>query len=109
MEHTPEPENTKKTILVVDDETSVLSFVSGFLVTSNYNVLTANNGTDALQQSKDCKSETHLLLPDFQMPGISGIDLATHISLERPDIKVLLMSGFTQGMPCSQRRMAFSS
>jgi two-component system cell cycle sensor histidine kinase/response regulator CckA len=42
--------------------------------------------------------EIHLLLADFQMPGMTGIELATKITAQRPEIKVLLMSGFTGGM-----------
>src|SRR5205814_3039878 len=54
-----------------------------------YNVLSANTGADALQQSKDSKSEIHVLLSDFQMPGMT---------VQRPKIKVLLMSGYPAGM-----------
>jgi two-component system sensor histidine kinase EvgS len=61
-------------------------------------VLTATSGEEALQQSIDFKNEIHLLLSDFQMKGITGIDLATQITAQRPKIKVLLMSGYTAGM-----------
>ena len=98
MEQTPGPEDLQKTILVVDDDADVRSFVARLLVNCNYNVLSASCGKEALQQSRDCKHEIHLLLSDFQMPVMSGIDLATALSLERPEIKVLLMSGFTEGM-----------
>ena len=64
----------------------------------NYDILTAGSGEKALQQSKDFKSEIHLLLSDLQMEGITGIELATQITVQRPKIKVLLMSGFTGGM-----------
>jgi two-component system cell cycle sensor histidine kinase/response regulator CckA len=86
-----------KTILVVDDSPDVLDAVSGYLGRL-YNVLKAPNGVGALRQSKDFKAEIHLLLSDFQMPGITGVELATRITLQRPNIKVLLMSGFTGGM-----------
>src|SRR6266481_103065 len=79
MERTPALQNTQKTILVVDDEPTVLAFVSEFLG-SNYNVLTAANGTEALQQSKDFEDEIHLLLSDFRLPGVTGVDLATEIA-----------------------------
>jgi DNA-binding NtrC family response regulator len=46
----------------------------------------------------DCCGEIHLLLSDFQMPGMSGIELATQMSVDRPQLKVLMMSGFTEGM-----------
>ena len=98
MEQAPAPQNAQRTIFVVDDDAEILKFVSGLLVNSNYNVLTASSGAEALQQSKDFKPAIHLLLSDFQMPGMSGIELATAMSVDRPQLKVLMMSGFTGGM-----------
>ena len=88
----------QKTILVVDDDPSILRSVSVLLRDDNYNVLTSSSGRDALKQSKDYKRQIHLLLSDFQMPGLSGVDLATQMTLKRPNLKVLLMSGFPKGM-----------
>ncbi len=88
----------EKTILVVDDDANILATVKALLANREYNVHTATNGTEALQQSRDYPGEIHLLLSDFQMPGMSGIDLASAMTLERPDLKVLLMSGFDGGM-----------
>jgi len=98
MEQPAVTEDAQKTILVVDDDESVLSFVSGLLARRNYSVITAKSGAEALQQSRCYKSDIHLLLADFQMPEMSGLDLSTQVSLERPHIKVLLMSGYTNGM-----------
>ena len=83
---------------MVDDDPAILKFVSGILVDADYHVLTASSGAAALQQSKDYKGEIHLLLSDFQMPTMSGIELATQMSVDRPALKVLMMSGFTGGM-----------
>jgi two-component system cell cycle sensor histidine kinase/response regulator CckA len=88
----------EKTILVVDDDPHILAVVTALLASGEYNVLTAASGSTGLQQSRDYPGEIHLLLSDFQMPGMSGIDLATAITLERPDVKVLLMSAFDGGM-----------
>jgi DNA-binding NtrC family response regulator len=96
MAETPVLHN-KKTILVVDDDAIILRFVAECLAV-NYDVLTAANGEQALQQSIDFKDEIHLLLSDLQMTGMTGIDLATQISAQRPQLKVLLMSGFSGGM-----------
>jgi len=86
-----------KTILVVDRDPKNLSFVAGFL-DGKYDVLTANSSPNALLQSKNFKSEIYLLLADLQMAGISGIELATQITVQRPAIKVLLMSDIEGGM-----------
>jgi CheY-like chemotaxis protein len=90
-------ENAGRTVLVVDDDPTVLSFVSGFLGTE-FKIILANNGPEAVQRAHEFKEEIHLLLSDFSMPGMTGIEVATLITAERPQIKVLLMSGFTGGM-----------
>ncbi len=91
-------ESHQRTILVVDDDPAILKYVSGFLVDVDYHVLTASSGQAALRQSRDYKGQIDLLLSDFQMPVMSGIELATQMSIERPQLKVLMMSGFTGGM-----------
>ena len=96
MEKTPVLRD-KKTILIVDDDATILDFVAECLA-ANYDVLTARSGEEALQKSNDFKPEIDLLLSDLQMPGITGIDLASRITVRRPKLKVLLMSGFTGGM-----------
>jgi len=98
MEQPIGDQHNQRTILVVDDDPGILKFVSRLLAGGGYRILTASSGTAALQQSKDYKGEIHLLLSDFQMPRMSGIELATQMSVERPQLKVLMMSGFTGGM-----------
>jgi DNA-binding NtrC family response regulator len=87
----------KKTILLVDDDAALLESVRGFL-DGDYEVLSATSGHEALQKSKTFKSAIHLLLSDFQMEGMTGIELATQLTAERPEVKVLLMSGYPAGM-----------
>jgi len=65
---------------------------------TNYNILSANTGSKGLEQSRNFNGEISLLVSDFQMPGgMSGTDLATAMTIDRPDLKVLLMSGFQGG------------
>jgi two-component system cell cycle sensor histidine kinase/response regulator CckA len=85
------------TVLVVDDDPKILAFVSGLLVDDGYNILRANTGSGGLQRSREFPGEIHLLLSDFQMEAMSGADLATAMTIDRPELKVLLMSGFTGG------------
>ena len=95
--HAP-PQESKETILVVDDDASVLAVVSELLIDGGYSVITAHDGVSGLQQSRKFKGTIDLLLSDFQMPGMSGVELATAMTRERSGLKVLLMSGFTEGM-----------
>lgn len=87
-----------QTILVVDDQESIRTFVSMILRKQGYNVLLADSGEDALRQSREYKQAIHLLLSNIQMPGITGMELGTQINIERPEIRVMLMSGYTSGM-----------
>ena len=87
----------KSTLLVADDDPAVLAFLTDFLA-PHYHLITASGGDEALQHSKATKGTIDLLLTDFEMPGMTGIELATQITALRPDIKVLLMSGFKGGM-----------
>ena len=88
-----EPQH-KKSILLVDDDPALLESVRGLLLGADYNVISAGCGQDALQQAKDFQSEIHLLLSDFQMEGMTGIELATQLTAARPEVKVVVMSGY---------------
>jgi FixJ family two-component response regulator len=98
MEQPQEPRRDQKTIFIVDDDPNILKVVADLLADHDYHVLTYGSGAEALQQSKAYKDEIALLLSDFQMPDMSGVELATAMTADRPRLKVLLMSGFTEGM-----------
>lgn len=92
------PDHTGKTVLLVDDEKQILTFVTRVLKPTGLRILAAQSGAEALEISRTFEGEIHLLLTNIQMDGMTGIELATKISLERTSIDVLLMSGFAQGM-----------
>jgi DNA-binding NtrC family response regulator len=98
MENKPVREK-RRTILVVDDDIKIRKLVAQIVSMGNrYNVLMATSGSLGLQQSREFDGEISLLLTGFQMPGMSGVDLAVAMTKDRPDLKVLLMSGFPDGM-----------
>jgi len=86
------------TILIVDDDPSIRDLVSGILRAANYNVLIAETGPEGLQVAREFKGEIRVLVSDFQMPGMSGMDLASAMTVDRPKLKVLLISGFPKGL-----------
>lgn len=86
-----------KTILLVDGDEPIRAFVFAVLTGQSYNVLVASSGEEALQKSAEFKGIIHLL-SNVQMPGITGIELGSKIQLKRPEIRVMLMSGFSSGM-----------
>jgi two-component system cell cycle sensor histidine kinase/response regulator CckA len=87
----PEP----KTILVVDDDLSVLSVIKCMLECGDYNVLMAHSAETALRMVERDDLTIDLMLLDVVMPDISGPDLAERILAVRPHLKVLFMSGCT--------------
>ena len=87
----PEP----KTILVVDDDLSVLGVIKCMLECGDYNVLMAHSAETALRMTERSDLTIDLMLIDVIMPDISGPDLAERILAMRPHLKVLFMSGCT--------------
>ena len=86
----------KETILVVDDEKALVEMAKVMLEAQGYQVLTANDGKEALAQLAQ-HSEIDLLFSDIVMPnGINGYELAEQATANRRDLKVLLTSGFTE-------------
>ncbi len=84
-----------ETILLVEDEPSVRSLVSGVLRTVGYHVLVARNGEDARIVSEQHKGDIHLLVTDVVMPEVSGPQLAEQMTLFYKNLKVLYISGYT--------------
>jgi CheY-like chemotaxis protein len=60
-----------------------------------YLVLAANTPGKAVCLAEEHAGELSLLLTDVVMPGMNGRDLAEHVQLHLPDIKILFMSGYT--------------
>jgi DNA-binding NtrC family response regulator len=87
-----------KTILLVDDQQIIRNFVAQVLKKHGYNLIIAESGEEALEKSRGYGATIHLLLSNIQMPGITGVELGIQISRERPDTRVMLMSGFDGGM-----------
>jgi two-component system, cell cycle sensor histidine kinase and response regulator CckA len=85
------------TILVVEDEPSLRKLACKILKESGYKVLEAEDGTKALEVAGKFDSEIHLLLTDVVMRGMNGRELADNLSPKRPGMKVLYMSGYTDG------------
>src|SRR6266853_3428280 len=88
----PEP----KTILVVDDDLSVLSVIKCMLECGDYNVLMAHNAESALRMADREDLTIDLMLIDVVMPDLTGPDLAERILAIRPHLEVLFMSGCTE-------------
>jgi two-component system nitrogen regulation response regulator NtrX len=79
------------TILIVDDETTILQSLSGILSDEGYETLTASNGYEALKIIEE--ESPDLVLLDIWMPGMDGIETLREIKRTNPFLQVVIISG----------------
>ncbi|HEX2915327.1 MAG TPA: ATP-binding protein [Chloroflexia bacterium] len=84
-----------ETVLVVEDEIIVLQLIQQVLKMYGYTVLEANTVEEAIRLSKQYSGQIDLLLSDMIMPRLSGPELREQVIKQRPAIKTLFMSGYT--------------
>ena len=92
----PRPDRGQETILLVEDESNLRRLARQYLETQGYKILEAEDGAAALQIVSGHQGIIDLLLTDVVMPGMNGRELAIHITGQRPAIRVLYMSGYTE-------------
>jgi PAS domain S-box-containing protein len=96
------PHQGGETVLVVEDEALVLDVATRILTRHGYSVLAARSGAEALRLLDTNRGPIQLLLTDVVMPGLTGKDVAEHVSKVRPGIRVLYMSGYPESVIASQ-------
>src|SRR5580692_539881 len=84
-----------ETILFVADERGLRTAVREFLLSTGYIVLEASNGMEALQMCESYQGRIDMLLTDYVMPGLSGPGLGTLAIRQRPTLRIICMSGYT--------------
>jgi CheY-like chemotaxis protein len=88
----------RATILVVDDQEDVREVAAGQLEALGYRVVQATSGETALDLLKG-RAGVDLLMADYAMPGMSGTELARSALASRPDLPVLLVTGYADTTP----------
>jgi nitrogen-specific signal transduction histidine kinase/CheY-like chemotaxis protein len=98
-----------ETLLIVDDEVSLVEIAEELLQSLGYRILTANNAKQALEQlNKD--SAIDLLFSDVVMPGgLNGFDLAEQATAKYPQLKVLLTSGYSEKVIAQNGQAGFQT
>ncbi len=106
--HAMEPQGRlrqgSETILLVEDDTSVRDLVRNELVKIGYQVLEAKNGVEACLTATQQNCHVDLLLTDVVMPNMNGRELAQHLSVIKPNLRVLFISGYLDDI-CVNRGM----
>jgi DNA-binding NtrC family response regulator len=88
---------TLETILLVEDHSVLLKLVKRILEDANFTVITASNAKQAIQLEAEFPGTIDLLLSDVRMRGTSGPNLAKRLKERRPQMRVVLMSGYPGG------------
>ena len=85
------------TVLVVDDQEILTQLMCKTLESSGYRVLCANKGQDALALCRDAEPPVDLLVTDYSMPGMTGLELARACCAHDGELRVLYISGSSPG------------
>jgi signal transduction histidine kinase len=89
------PSGNGETILLVEDDASILKLGKTMLDRLGYTVLAVNTPREALKVAKERASDIRLLITDVVMPEMNGRELANTLQSMRLDLKTLFMSGYT--------------
>jgi PAS domain S-box-containing protein len=92
--HYPSQETSAGTIIVADDEPAIRDVAHRVLTTAGYRVLTAANGAETLTMLADPAMAADVVLADVVMPGLTAQEFLVRLNELRPDVRVLLMSGY---------------
>jgi two-component system cell cycle sensor histidine kinase/response regulator CckA len=84
-----------ETVLLIEDEVAVREIANRILKRKGYVVLLASSGEDALAVSAAFHSPIHLVISDAVMPGMCGAEVVRRLQEQRPGLKALFMSGYT--------------
>ncbi len=81
-------------ILVVDDEAAVRFALKKVLEKDGYEVFLAENGPTAINFIKDCSQAADIVISDFKMPGMDGLETLTEIGKINPEITRIMLTGY---------------
>jgi CheY-like chemotaxis protein len=99
------PHGAGQTVMIVDDEKALVALAEENLAELGYEPVGFNSSTAALEAFRAAPRRFDIVLTDETMPGLIGTDLAREIRLLRPDIPIVLMSGYSSA-PLDERARA---
>ncbi len=88
-----------QTILIAEDESAIRKLIATVLRGAGYEVLAAAHGEEAVHVAAKHAGAIDLLITDIVMAGMGGADLYAWLKTERPEIKVLFISGYMNREP----------
>ncbi len=88
--------NATKRILLVEDQDFVMDMVVRMLSRMGYELHTASNGLDGLDIIRENPGEFDLVITDYNMPKMTGLEMAQQIYLDFPELPIILLSGYSE-------------
>jgi CheY-like chemotaxis protein len=92
-----EPREIRSKILCIDDEVTGLKLRKQLLELQGFEVLVAADGPTGLEITR--RESVHLVILDYNMPGMNGEQVAIHLRAQRPHIPILLLSAWRESIP----------
>lgn len=83
-----------ETVLLVEDDSAVRTPMREMLSQLGYTVIEASAGLDAIRAAEQHEGPINLLIADMVLPGLSGREIARRIKMDRPEVRVLFISGY---------------
>ena len=97
----PDPRRAEALILLVDDDDAVREVTAGILEDLGYGVVEAASGREALELF-DASPRIDLVLLDFAMPGMNGMEVARELRARRPSLPILFATGFADALALTE-------
>jgi CheY-like chemotaxis protein len=100
------PKGQGQTILLVDDEPALTKALQRLLQSLNYQVVTSNGAPEALTLFREKSGQFDVVITDLTMPEMNGLELAAQLHTIRPEVPVILASGYAPTMNREKLRAA---
>jgi DNA-binding NtrC family response regulator len=94
---------SQASILVIDDEISVLILLQAILEEEQYELLLALNLTDARKVWRENRHAIKLVIADFKLPDGTGVDLLSEVLEEAPEMRAIVITAFSLSTSCLER------
>jgi CheY-like chemotaxis protein len=85
-----------ESVLLIDDEEDVLEMMHSMIEKLGYQVISKNSGIEALDAFRNHPQQFDLVITDQTMPELTGLELVEQLIRIRPDIPVILCTGYTE-------------
>ena len=92
----PAPLAGEETVLIVDDEETLLRLAGKLLRKNGYKTLTAESGARGLELYREHQNDIAVVVLDLMMPGMDGDEVEQRLRDLNPDVKVVFSSGYSQ-------------